>query len=116
MVAVIWKYPLKHKCENYIDIPAGGKILSLQMQGNVACIWVLVKNFQPGCATESRCFEFFGTGEKFELEDHYHHIGTIQEGAYVWHFFETTPPRPKTGMCQACGEPISNCWCVKRRY
>ena len=38
----IWKYPLAITDSQEIRVPAGALALSVQMQGDIPCLWVLV--------------------------------------------------------------------------
>jgi len=70
-----------------VQIPKGAEILSIQMQKGVPCIWYIC-NIEEH-EIERRTFLCIGTGESF-----YHskmkYINTVQDGPYVWHFFERT--------------------------
>jgi hypothetical protein len=65
-------------------MPAGGKILSLQVQDNSVCIWALV---EPKNEMEIRIFETFPTGQDMDTTG-MQYIGTFQLGSYVGHVFE----------------------------
>lgn len=83
----IWKYQLPLQDSFTIDIPKGAKILSLQTQENIPCIWILVNKNR---LLERRTFKTFGTGFD-EIEDrNLNYIGTYQvhEGSFVFHVFE----------------------------
>lgn len=78
----IYKYNLTN--DGYEPrIPKGGKVLTVQRQKGDICIWVLV---DPKQNFEQRYFVVYGTG--FEINPQHQYIGTVQEGAYVWHVFE----------------------------
>ena len=79
----IWKYSLVFPTGN-VAIPAGGKILDLQQQRGVPCLWVLVN---PEAEKELRTFTVYGTGHEIPDEG-FEYVGTYQEGMLVWHLFE----------------------------
>ncbi len=79
----VWKYPLQFPT-TALPIPKGGKIVSMQVQVNTPCIWVLV---DPDALNEIRTFTVFGTGHKIP-DDIFEFVGTYQEGMLVWHVFE----------------------------
>ncbi len=61
----IYKYPLQVDGEQILLIPAGAKILTVQMQGSTPCLWAEVKinddaNLRAGL--EQRKIKMFGTG------------------------------------------------------
>lgn len=83
---IIHKYPIQIKDKFNIEMPIGAKILTVQVQGNVPCIWALVDTEQH---LEIRYFILVGTGQPLD-EFYGNYIGTIQQehGYFVWHIFE----------------------------
>jgi len=83
----IFKYPIP--MNDYFDlwIPIGGKILTVQKQGENPCIWVLVN---PKADLKKRQFRLAGTGHPIEDMIGMVYIGTFQlsGGAFVGHLFE----------------------------
>ncbi len=81
---VVFKYPLDLVEHQYVNLPLGFKILSIQVQGNKACMWALVDKTQKNVHKGIICV---GTGNPIahNLGDF---IATVQMGMYVWHFFE----------------------------
>jgi hypothetical protein len=84
----IFKYPFHTEDQIDLQMPKGAKVLCVQLQAQVPCIWALVDTDQP---LEMRSFLVYGTGhqllpEAFEKT----YIGTYQEfqGALVFHVFE----------------------------
>ena len=78
----IYKYQIySYKCK--IEMPAGSKILALQIREGIPCIWALVN---PKKHPVIRTFITYITGEEVSLTDDY--IGTYQIGWYVGHVFE----------------------------
>lgn len=41
--SAIWKYAVEVKDEFDVDMPAGGRVLSVQVQDGTPCVWVLVE-------------------------------------------------------------------------
>lgn len=88
----IHKYPIKLVDSQAIDMPDGAKILCVQVQNGVACIWAEVDTDAPRI---KRVIETYGTGHPFGgvvpvaiAERKY--IGTYQtsDGGYIWHVYE----------------------------
>lgn len=87
MKKVIWKFPISIHTTS-IRIPIGSDILSIQVQGNIPCIWALV---DPEMEKETTFIDVIGTGQEFRtLSINRKFIGTIQlgGGALVYHIFE----------------------------
>ena len=84
----IWKYEFDQDI-NTIRMPKNAKILSIQVQREIPCIWVMVDPDQPG---EVRKFEIYGTGHHIEPINGFirKFIGTFQlnNGLFVFHLFE----------------------------
>lgn len=85
MSLVIYKYPMSQET-TYIPMPKGAQILDVQMQHGVPTIWALV---HETAELETRNFQTVGTGQSLSdnMKD-YSHIGTVQDGSFVWHIFE----------------------------
>jgi hypothetical protein len=83
----IWKYPLP-KGLNLLEMPEKAIPRSVQIQGGQLCLWAEVQTNQP---LEKRRFIVIGTGHPFPpvetRPDIY--IGTVQDGALVWHIYES---------------------------
>lgn len=77
----IFKYPLKLTDEQSIEIPRNHKILSVQIQMGVLCLWAAV---EPEGDTVFRTFLIVGTGCDMPEEGY---IATVQDGTLVWHIF-----------------------------
>lgn len=84
----IWKFQLT-SFKMSIDVPIGAEILSVQMQGDIPCIWLLVN---PKAPTQSRYFEIYGTGTDipYDMGIMRNYIGTYQldNGDFIFHVFE----------------------------
>ena len=90
----LYKYPLDLSCEQpqSLSLPAGAKILSMQVQHGRPCLWALV---EPNAASECWTVRIVGTGAPFELQPHEAYLGTVQmnDGALVWHAFGGKAPQ-----------------------
>ena len=88
-MTTIWKYTLKTTDAQTISMPANARILSLQTQFGIPCLWVMV---DPAAAPEPRQFFTYGTGHKIiEPISNLQFVGSYQldGGALVFHVFET---------------------------
>lgn len=77
----IFKYPLKITGKQSIKIPRNHRILSVQVQDGILCVWAAV---EPEGCTVFREFLIVGTGCDMPEEEH---IATVQDGHLVWHIF-----------------------------
>lgn len=83
-VKTIFKYPIEVVDSQEIKMPIGAEVLTVQVQGDIPCLWALVESSVP---SESRTILIFGTGHPVSgLNNKY--IGTFQLGALVFHVFE----------------------------
>jgi hypothetical protein len=94
-MSTIWRYSLRIRDAQVVDIPAGGKVLSVahrQDTDHDIDMWVLVDDGPP--AAEARMFRVFGTGQPVEADSELVHLGTcqVQGGAVVFHVFEELQP------------------------
>ena len=71
-------------------LPKNATLLTVQMQGDSPCLWVLLETAEKEV---ERDFKIFGTGfDMDELNDQpFSYIGTVQENDFVWHIFEVKP-------------------------
>lgn len=85
----IHKYTLVVTDNQFVDMPKWAKILSVQVQNNIPCIWAEVNTDMP---IEKRCFEIFGTGNPIheDMGVSREYIGTFQMIHFVWHLYEYT--------------------------
>ena len=75
----------KYKIEKGLTLPRGAEVLKVGIQNNDFCLWALVDTESDTCI---RHFEIYGTGHPVEGANELNHLGTIFEGAFVWHVFE----------------------------
>lgn len=84
----IWKYPIKTTDSQYVFMPEGAEILTVQMQDEVPCIWAIV---DPENEKIPRYLRIFGTGHNIkESIGKLSYVGTYQinEQNLVFHIFE----------------------------
>jgi hypothetical protein len=83
----IHKYTLPVTDEFEISMPAGARLLSLQVQHEAPCLWALVDTDAP--ATMRR-FSLRGTGHECEFGHLVPFVGTFQLhlGNFVGHLFD----------------------------
>lgn len=85
----IWKFQLAPVESQDILMPAGARILTVQTQRDVLCLWALV---DPQARTKPRDIRIVGTGHQADMNT-MQYLGTAQMvgGALVWHVFEEAP-------------------------
>jgi hypothetical protein len=83
----IWKFPIQITGTQVITMPYAAKILCVQMQNGVPCLWAMCK-MDDG--NGDRTIDIFGTGHSIMDLFTRTYIGTVQQmnGALVWHVFE----------------------------
>lgn len=81
----IWKFVLPPVDVVDVPMPQGAKILSVQAQGGIPCVWAQVETTN---VMEMRRFYVFMTGEEIDTE-HKEYLGTIllRGGSYVIHIY-----------------------------
>lgn len=85
----IHKFPLAITDRQTIDLPGHAEILRVGVQGGAIYLWAVVAT--NTMLVESRTFDVVGTGNPVPgdaTEDNY--LGTVEDGPFVWHVFETT--------------------------
>lgn len=90
MKQIIYKYPFQVTVEFALNLPKDAKILTVQVQGGIPCIWVLFTK-QETQETENRFFRVIGTGYDIEYKPNsLKYIGTFQleNGSFIGHLFE----------------------------
>ena len=83
----IWKYQLEVVPQQTLEMPFSSKILTVQVQQEIPCIWALVN---PGLYLVEREIRIVGTGHELDFTALAKYLGTFQElnGSLVWHVFE----------------------------
>ena len=86
----VYKYPLQVVDRLVVTLPAGSRILTIQAQDDVPCIWAVVN--QDTDKLELRDFRIIGTGHPFPDEWPIY-VGTFQlmGGRLVFHVFTREP-------------------------
>lgn len=87
MSQTIWKFPLAVTDVQRIKMPKGAEVLTVQRQGELACLWAIVDD---AADTVMRVFEIHGTGNPMwqDMGVERKYIATFQVPPYVWHVFE----------------------------
>jgi hypothetical protein len=85
---IIYKYPLQLTSDQYLDMPQGSSILSIQIQRGAPTLWALVDDTVPRLSTKR--IRMTGTGHELPhgLANNLRFISTVQLDELVWHFFE----------------------------
>lgn len=79
----IWKFELGFTDFQQIWMPSGAKILTVQIQNGIPCLWAMVDSIAE---YEWRNIGIVGTGNPINFKGEY--IDTIQLDGFVWHVFE----------------------------
>ncbi len=82
----VWKFSVPADKDLFaVAMPAGARLLAVQVQTGVPCVWAAV---DPKAQVVGRRFRWAGTGHPVLEADRY--VGTIQlyGGALVFHLFD----------------------------
>lgn len=84
----IFKYSFPVTDKFSMDLPLGGRILTVQDQHGTACMWVVFDDALK--KNETREFRVIGTGRPIPDYDDLEYVATFKslDGAFVWHLFE----------------------------
>lgn len=87
MSKTIWKYPIPIADVQDVAMPEGARILCVQTQGELPCLWALV---DPTAPPAPRKILIAGTGHTRDDLDLAQYLGTFQlaGGALIFHVFE----------------------------
>src|SRR5690606_30712086 len=82
----IWKYQLALLDTHYIDMPAGARLVDVQIQGDDVCVWALCDESKT---VKPRNIAIYGTGNPMP-DDPGEYIATFQMdgGSLVFHAFD----------------------------
>lgn len=69
-----------------ISLPYKAKILSLQEQAGIPCMWVLGDFSSKGIQKRIKVYKL-PTGHVSDYPRYMEYIGTLQTGPLVWHYF-----------------------------
>lgn len=83
-MATIWKFPFEISDKITVEMPAGAKILHVEVQNGVPCIWAHVHPVQE---KRKYAFRIVGTGHEHNDLHAEDHIASFQNGPFVWHLF-----------------------------
>ena len=83
----IYKYPLEITDEQHVAMPRGAKLLSVQVQRGVCCLWALVNEKFSKDLDYARAIHIVGTGNPTDITDE-PFIGMVQMGQFMWHVFD----------------------------
>ena len=84
MNEVIWKFKIGLGNLVYVRMPIGAKVLSVGMQNTDITVWAEVT---PYADLEERMFYVVSTGDRVPDKNKVQFIGTVSEGAFVWHIY-----------------------------
>lgn len=85
----IYKFTLEVAARQYIMMPMGRRILSVQMQHGKPCIWAEVDS---DISMQQNVILMRGTGQALGDAERSKYIGTIQDGGLVWHVYSLGDP------------------------
>lgn len=77
---MIYKYTI---VTGTLQVPRGSKLLDVQMQDGAICGWFIVDT--ETSYSDLISVKVCGTG--FEAPEGHGHVGTVQQGPFVWHVF-----------------------------
>lgn len=80
----IWKASLALNGEQTINLPDGAKPLDVQVQSGNVNLWAEVDASEP---TKDFTVWIVGTGHPMPDMLNRHHVGTVQQGSFVWHIY-----------------------------
>ena len=83
----IWKFPLETQDRQFVPMPAGATLLSVQCQHDAPQLWALVDQ-NPNAFLVERRINIYGTGHPVTEGGIF--VGTYQlmDGALVFHVFD----------------------------
>jgi len=82
---VIYKYKLRITDCQTIDLPINSHFLSVQVQDDEICLWVLLD--PNSTMREIIEIHIFGTGNPIKFSNSLKFIDTVQLNGFVWHVF-----------------------------
>ncbi len=86
----IYKYQLELRPCTLLKMPRGAKVIHLNVQNDIPCIWAIV-DIRPDTPLVTRRFERVITGGTvFDVPPKFNYIGTyqLQNGELVYHLFD----------------------------
>jgi hypothetical protein len=90
MTTTIWKFKLPIEDDFTLQLPKGYKILTVQMQNEAPCLWVLVSLEEK--EMETATFRVAGTGHPIDMENYplgieYINSFQMENGKLMFHLF-----------------------------
>lgn len=83
-MSAIFKFQLALEAQQRIEMPEGARILCVQVQRGIICLWAAVN---PEAKKRMVTVRIYGTGHPIDA-DCGTYIGTVQQdGEFVWHVF-----------------------------
>lgn len=82
----VFKYPLKIVERQTIEMPSNSNLMCVQLQGGTPVLYAAVDDLADSADVRNVVIGMAGTGHDIPA-DVIGYIGTIQMGAFVWHFF-----------------------------
>lgn len=73
-----------------VELPMDFRILHIDKQEGVPCIWYECDSETPTKKVDIYCF---GTGYRMDNLPWMEYIGTVQFDGFVWHFYSSVPCR-----------------------
>lgn len=87
----IFKFCLEVTHEQEIELPVNVRILTVQVQNKIPCLWAVVdEKLINASVMRKHSIRTFGTGQPFDLPIDCFYIGTYQlnGGSLVFHVFD----------------------------
>lgn len=86
MKKTIWKSTLSLAPSQVLQLPQGAKFLTIQDQAGELTVWY---ECYPDRASGPRTIVLVGTGHDLPDTHVLRYLATVQQGEFVWHFYET---------------------------
>lgn len=80
---VVYKYYLSMLEAKQVEVSIDSKVVLVGVQKDRLCIWI---ETNIHAWQVERKFEVYGTG--LRIYDRRNHVGSFQDGEYVWHVYE----------------------------
>lgn len=82
MNLTVWKFRIPMDEEFCLEIPSDPDILHVDVQHGDPCLWARVDPDRPFAK-----YTFYIVGTGHDIPPGLAHVGTWQEGPFVWHLF-----------------------------
>ena len=89
----VWKFPVTMQDHFALAMPAGARLLAVQLQRRAPQLWALC---DPTAPLEARSFRLAGTGHPItEANEDLAYVDSFQmlEEVLIFHLFEILPPK-----------------------